>query len=116
MWRRYLNKLMRQSRIRWWTPRRPRGERRADDANTCAAPVRAASTALGWGLHAATGAGARTTHAPEAALLSAVGGVLAMLAGFGAIGAAAALVRGKPKRAAGKPEPAPVAAPIRRGA
>jgi MFS family permease len=78
--------------------------------------VASASTALGWGLHAATGAGARTTHAPEAALLSAVGGVLAMLAGFGAIGAAAALVRGKPKRAAGKPEPAPVAAPIRRGA
>jgi hypothetical protein len=39
-----------------------------------------------------------------------------MLAGFGAIGAAAALVRGKPERAAGKPEPAPVAAPIRRGA
>jgi EmrB/QacA subfamily drug resistance transporter len=78
--------------------------------------VASASTALGWGLHAATDAGARTTHAPEAALLSAVGGVLAMLAGFGAIGAAAALVRGKPKRAAGKPEPAPVAAPIRRGA
>ena len=78
--------------------------------------VASASTALGWGLHAATGAGARTTHAPEAALLSAVGGVLAMLAGFGAIGAAAALVRGKPERAAGKPEPAPVAAPIRRGA
>jgi hypothetical protein len=40
----------------------------------------------------------------------------AVLAGFGAIGAAAALVRGKPKQAAGKPEPAPVAAPIRRGA
>jgi hypothetical protein len=59
---------------------------------------------------------ARTTHAPEAALLSAVGGVLAMLAGFGAIGAAAALVRAKPKRAAGKPEPAPLGAPIRRGA
>src|SRR6202034_2815701 len=66
--------------------------------------VASASTALGWGLHAATGAGARTTHAPEAALLSAVGGVLAMLAGFGAIGAAAALGRGEPKRAAGKPE------------
>ncbi len=78
--------------------------------------VASASTALGWGLHAATGAGARTTDASEAALLSAVGGVLAMLAGFGAIGAAAALVRGKPKRAAGKPEPAPVAAPIRRDA
>jgi len=78
--------------------------------------VRAASTALGWGLHAATGAGARTTHAPEAALLSAVGGVLAMLASFGAIGAAAALVRGKPKRATGEPEPTPLGAPIRRGA
>jgi EmrB/QacA subfamily drug resistance transporter len=78
--------------------------------------VAAASTALGWGLHAATGAGVRTTHAPEAALLSAVGGVLVMLAGFGAIGAAAALVGAKPKRAAGKPEPAPIGAPIRRGA
>ena len=73
--------------------------------------VAAASTALGWGLHAATGAEARTAHAPEATLLSAVGSVLAMLAGFGAIGAAAALVRGKPKRAAGKPEPAPLATP-----
>jgi hypothetical protein len=38
---------------------------------------------------------------------------LAVFAGFGS---AAALVRGKPKQAAGKPEPAPVAAPIRRGA
>jgi EmrB/QacA subfamily drug resistance transporter len=78
--------------------------------------VAAASTALGWGLHAAIGAGARTAHAPEAGLLSAVGDVLAMLAVFGALGAAAALVRGKPKQAAGKPQPTPVTAPIRSGA
>ena len=69
--------------------------------------VAAASTALGWGLHAETGAVARTAHAAEAALLSAVGAVLAMLAIFAAIGAAAALVRGKPKRAAGEPDPRP---------
>ena len=78
--------------------------------------VAAASTALGWGLHAATGAGARTTHSPEAALLSAVGGVLGMLACLGALGAAAALVRGGPRRTAGEPELAPLAAPIRSGA
>jgi MFS family permease len=78
--------------------------------------VAAASTALGWGLTAATGAGARTAHAQEAALLSAVGGVLLMLAGFGAIAAAAALVRSEPKRVAGKPEIAPLATPIRSGA
>jgi hypothetical protein len=78
--------------------------------------VAAASTALGWGLHATIGAGARTAHAPGAALLSAVSDVLAMLAVFGALGAAAALVRSKPKQAAGKPEPAPVTAPIRSGA
>ena len=71
----------------------------------------AASTALGWGLRAAIGAGARTAHAHEAALLSAVGGVLAMLAVFGALGAAAALVRGNPKRAAGRPELAARAVP-----
>ena len=76
----------------------------------------AASTVLGWGLHAAIGVGARTANAPQAALLSAVGGVLAMLAAFGAIGAAAALVRSQPKRAAGNPETAPVGAPIRRSA
>jgi len=64
--------------------------------------VAAASTALGWRLDAVTGAGGRTAHAPEAALLSAVGGVLAMLAIFAALGAAAALVRSNPKRAAGK--------------
>ena len=69
--------------------------------------VAAASTALGWGR-----GGARTAHVPEAALLSAVGAVLVMLAGFGAIGATAALVRSGPK-AAGKPAPAPLAAPIR---
>jgi EmrB/QacA subfamily drug resistance transporter len=80
--------------------------------------VAAASTALGWGLHAATGAGARTAHEPEAALLSAVGEVLAMLACLGALGAAAALVRGGPKRTAGEPELAPLAAPapVRSGA
>jgi EmrB/QacA subfamily drug resistance transporter len=78
--------------------------------------VAAASTALGWGLHAATDAEARTAHAPEAALLSAVGTVLVLLAAFGAIGAAAALVRGKPNRAAGKPQPAPLATHLRRGA
>jgi EmrB/QacA subfamily drug resistance transporter len=77
--------------------------------------VAAASTALGWGLYAA-GAGGRTAHAPQAALLSAVGGVLAMLAIFAAFGAAAALVRNKPKRTAGKPEPALLDAPIRRSA
>lgn len=77
--------------------------------------VAAASTALGWRLQTAT-ATARTAHAPEAALLSAVSAVLAMLAIFGAVGAAAALVRSNPKQAAGKPEPAPLAAPIRRGA
>ena len=38
---RCLSKSMRQSRIRWWTPLRPRSERSAGDANTCAAPVRA---------------------------------------------------------------------------
>ena len=53
---------------------------------------------------------------PEAALLSAVGTVLAMLAGFGAIGGAAALIRGKPKRVAEKPEPTPLATPDRGGA
>ena len=78
--------------------------------------VAAASTALGWGLHAEAVAGARTAHVGEAALLSAVGGVLAMLAGFGAIGVAAALVGAKPKRAGGEPEPAPLSAPLRRGA
>jgi EmrB/QacA subfamily drug resistance transporter len=80
--------------------------------------VAAASTALGWGLHAATGAGARTAHAPEAALLSAVGEALAMLACLGALGAAAALVRGGPNRTAGEPELAPLAAPapVRSGA
>jgi EmrB/QacA subfamily drug resistance transporter len=75
--------------------------------------VAAASTALGWGLHAATGGGARTAQAAEAALLSAVGGVLAMLACLGAVGAAAALVRGGPKRTAGNGQLAPLAAPIR---
>jgi hypothetical protein len=78
--------------------------------------VAAASTALGWGLHAAADAEARTAHAPEATLLSAVGTVLAMLAGFGAIGGAAALIRGKPKRVAEKPEPTPLATPDRGGA
>ena len=78
--------------------------------------VAAASTALGWGLDAETGAVARTAHAAEAVLLSAVGAVLAMLAIFAAIGAAAALVRGKPKRAAGEPQPAPLGGPLRRGA
>jgi EmrB/QacA subfamily drug resistance transporter len=77
--------------------------------------VAAASTALGWGLQTATG-GARTAHAAEATLLSAVGGVLAMLAVFSAIGAAAALVRGKPKRGAGEPESTPLATPLRRRA
>jgi EmrB/QacA subfamily drug resistance transporter len=77
--------------------------------------VAAASTVLGWGMETATG-GARTANAPEAALLSAVGGVLLMLSGLGAIGAAAALVRGQPKQAAGRPGPVPLAAPIRRGA
>jgi hypothetical protein len=62
--------------------------------------VAAAAAALGWGLDAA-GAGGRTAHAPQAALLSAVGGVLAMLAIFAASGAAAALVRNKPKRTDG---------------
>ena len=62
--------------------------------------VAAASTALGWKLDAASGAGARTAHAPEAVLFSAVGAVLAMLAVFAALGAAAALVRSKPKQAA----------------
>jgi EmrB/QacA subfamily drug resistance transporter len=78
--------------------------------------VAAASTALGSGLHAATGAGARTGNAPSAALLSAVGGALSMLAFFAALAAAAALVRSDPKRAAGMPEPAPFGAPARRGA
>jgi Major Facilitator Superfamily len=75
--------------------------------------VAAASTALGWGLPAATGVGARTAHTAEAALLSAVGGVLALLACLGALGAAAALVRGDPKRTAEEPELTPLSAPIR---
>jgi EmrB/QacA subfamily drug resistance transporter len=78
--------------------------------------VAAASTALGWGLENATGAGARTTNASEAELLSAVGSVLFMLAGFGAIGAVAALVRSNPKRAPRKPELISLAPPVSRGA
>ena len=78
--------------------------------------VAAASTALGWGLESATGAGPRTAQAHEAALLSAVGGVLAMLAVFAALGAAVAFVRSKPERVGGKPEPARAGAPIHRGA
>jgi hypothetical protein len=68
--------------------------------------VAAASTALGWGLHAEASAGARTTHMAEAALLSAVGGVLAMLAVLAVLGGAAAFVRSK--QATGKPEPSPL--------
>ena len=68
--------------------------------------VAAASTALGWGLHAEAVAGARTAHAAEAVLFSAVGAVLAMLAVFAAFGVAAALVRAKPKRAAAESQSA----------
>ena len=71
--------------------------------------VAAASTALGWGLQTATGGGGRTTHVPEAAMLSAVGGVLSMLAIFAALGAAAALIRSNSKQATGKPAPASLA-------
>jgi MFS family permease len=72
--------------------------------------VAAGSTVLGWGMENPTG-GVRTANASEAALLSAVGGVLLMLSVLGAIGMAATLVRDKPKQAAGRPEPAPLAAP-----
>ena len=67
--------------------------------------VAAASTALSWGLKIATGVEGRTSQAPEGALLAAVGGVLMMLAVFGALCAAAAAVRGNPKRADGRPQP-----------
>jgi EmrB/QacA subfamily drug resistance transporter len=73
--------------------------------------VAAASTVLSWGLKAATGVEGRTAQAPEGALLAAVGGVLMMLAVFGAICAAAAAVRGKPERAEGRPQPTPPLAP-----
>ncbi|HEX9169556.1 MAG TPA: MFS transporter [Roseiarcus sp.] len=78
--------------------------------------VAAASTALGWGLEASTGAEARTAHVPNDVLLSAVGDVLVVLAAFAAIGAAAALVRDSPKQAAGQPGPTILAAPVGRGA
>ena len=71
--------------------------------------VAAASTALGWGLQTPTGGGGHTTHAPEAALLSAVGGVLSMLAIFAALGAAAALIRSNSRQATGKPAPTSLA-------
>ena len=76
--------------------------------------VAAASTALGWGLHAEANAGARTARVGEAALLSAVGGVLAMLAVLAVVAGAAAFVRSK--QAAGDPEPSPLGAPLRHGA
>ena len=72
--------------------------------------VAAASTALGWGLHAEAGASARTAQVGEGALLSAVGGALAMVAFLAAAGGAAAFVRSK--QATGKPEPSPLGASL----
>jgi MFS family permease len=64
--------------------------------------IAASSVVLAWGLESATGVHERTTGAPEAALLAAAGDVLVLLALFGALGAAMALIRNDPKVAARK--------------
>ena len=59
--------------------------------------VAASSAVLAWGLETATGMHERTAGVPEAGLLAAVGDVLVVLALFGAIGAAMAIIRDGPK-------------------
>jgi EmrB/QacA subfamily drug resistance transporter len=78
--------------------------------------VASASAVLGWGLEGATGGGGRTAHAPEAAVLGAAGDVLVMLAGFAALGAAAAIIRSDPKAGLRKVPATPLAPQISRGA
>ena len=72
--------------------------------------VAAASAVLAWGVETATGVHERTAGAQEGALLAAVGDVLVMLALFGAIGAAMAIIRNGPKAEARKTAAAPRAA------
>ena len=64
--------------------------------------VAASSVVLAWGLESATGVHERTAGASEAATLAAAGDVLALLALFGALGAAMALIRSDPKADARK--------------
>ncbi|HME85778.1 MAG TPA: MFS transporter [Roseiarcus sp.] len=64
--------------------------------------VAASSAVLAWGLESATGVHEQTAGAPEAALLAAVGDVLVLLALFGALGAAMAVIRNNPKADARK--------------
>jgi EmrB/QacA subfamily drug resistance transporter len=73
--------------------------------------VAASSAVLAWGLESATGVHQRTAGASEAAILAAAGDVLVLLALFGALGAAMALIRNDPKpdarkaASAGAPKP-----------
>jgi len=59
--------------------------------------IAASSAVLAWGLESATGVHERSAGAPETALLAAAGDVLILLALFGALGAAMALIRSDPK-------------------
>jgi hypothetical protein len=73
--------------------------------------IAASSAVLAWGLESATGVHERSAGAPETALLAAAGDVLILLALFGALGAAMALIRSDPKAdareavGAGAPKP-----------
>ena len=69
--------------------------------------VAASSAVLAWGLETTTGMHERTAGAPEAALLAAVGDVLVLLAVFGALGGAMAIIRNDPKADARKAAAAP---------
>jgi hypothetical protein len=64
--------------------------------------VAASSVVLAWGLESAAGVHERTAGASEAATLAAAGDVLVLLALFGALGAAMALIRSDPKADARK--------------
>jgi hypothetical protein len=64
--------------------------------------VAASSAVLAWGLESASGIHEQTANAPEAALLAAVGDVLLLLALFGALGAALAVIRNAPNADARK--------------
>ena len=74
--------------------------------------VAASSVVLAWRLESATGVHQRTAGASEAAILAAARDVLVLLALFGALGAAMALIRSDSKAdarkavGAGGPKPA----------
>jgi MFS family permease len=74
--------------------------------------VAASSVVLAWGLESATGVHERTAGAPEAALIAAAGDVLVLLALFGALGAAMAVIRNAPevdgRKAVGAGAPKPL--------